>query len=226
MRFVSFEIAGQPSYGLWTDEKHWMQVPETFQAQYPDLKSVIAADKLDELERVTRQSNRVVTSSEARLLPVIANPSKIFCVGLNYKTHVAEMKRADSEHPAIFTRFADSLSAHGAPLPKPAATKRFDFEGELAVIIGRPCRNSSVQDALKHVAGYTIANDLSARDAMKRGFRCVRIIHGKGLGSLNKKPVLKNKVRNWLVQKEEVIAFCQARAADGGSGALMVLLKG
>ena len=64
------------------------------------------------------------------------------------------------------------------------------------------------------------------RSAGKRGLRCVRIIHGKGLGSLNKKPVLKNKVRNWLVQKEEVIAFCQARAADGGSGALMVLLKG
>jgi DNA-nicking Smr family endonuclease len=64
------------------------------------------------------------------------------------------------------------------------------------------------------------------RDAMKRGFRCVRIIHGKGLGSLDKKPVLKSKVRNWLVQKDEVLAFCQARAADGGSGALMVLLKG
>jgi DNA-nicking Smr family endonuclease len=64
------------------------------------------------------------------------------------------------------------------------------------------------------------------RDSMKRGMRCVRIIHGKGLGSLWKKPVLKNKVRNWLVQKDEVLAFCQARAADGGSGALMVLLKG
>ncbi len=64
------------------------------------------------------------------------------------------------------------------------------------------------------------------RSAGKRGFRCVRIIHGKGLGSLNKKPVLKSKVRNWRVQKEEVIAFCQARAADGGSGALMVLLQG
>ncbi len=64
------------------------------------------------------------------------------------------------------------------------------------------------------------------REATKRGQRCVRIIHGKGLGSLNKQPVLKSKVRNWLVQKEEVIAFCQARAADGGSGALMVLLKG
>jgi DNA-nicking Smr family endonuclease len=66
---------------------------------------------------------------------------------------------------------------------------------------------------------------LFLRNAFKRGQRCVRIIHGKGLGSVNKEPVLKNKVRNWLVQKEEVIAFCQARAADGGSGALVVLLK-
>lgn len=63
------------------------------------------------------------------------------------------------------------------------------------------------------------------RSAIKRGMRCVRIIHGKGLGSVNKEPVLKNKVRSWLVQKEEVIAFCQAKAADGGSGALVVLLK-
>ena len=63
------------------------------------------------------------------------------------------------------------------------------------------------------------------RNAVKRGMRCVRIVHGKGLGSINKEPVLKNKVRNWLVQKEEVIAFCQARAAEGGSGALVVLLK-
>lgn len=64
------------------------------------------------------------------------------------------------------------------------------------------------------------------RHSVKHGFRCVRIIHGKGLGSMNKKPVLKSKVRNWLVQKEEVMAFVQARAADGGSGALMVLLRG
>lgn len=67
---------------------------------------------------------------------------------------------------------------------------------------------------------------LFLREAVKRGYRCVRIIHGKGLGSVNKTPILKSKVRNWLAQKNEVIAFCQARAADGGSGALMVLLKG
>jgi DNA-nicking Smr family endonuclease len=63
------------------------------------------------------------------------------------------------------------------------------------------------------------------RNAVKRGVRCVRIIHGKGLGSVNREPVLKSKVRSWLVQKEEVIAFCQARAAEGGAGALVVLLK-
>lgn len=63
------------------------------------------------------------------------------------------------------------------------------------------------------------------RSVTRRGQRCVRIIHGKGLGSINKEPVLKNKVRNWLVQKEEVLAFCQAKASDGGSGALVVLLK-
>jgi DNA-nicking Smr family endonuclease len=63
------------------------------------------------------------------------------------------------------------------------------------------------------------------REVRRRGLRCVRIIHGKGLGSVNREPVLKNKVRNWLIQKDEVLAFCQATPAEGGSGALLVLLK-
>ncbi|HWU65443.1 MAG TPA: Smr/MutS family protein [Methylophilus sp.] len=62
-------------------------------------------------------------------------------------------------------------------------------------------------------------------DCKKRGLRCVRIVHGKGLGSRNKEPVLKHKLRNWLMQKDEVIAYAQARANDGGSGAVIVLLK-
>ena len=115
MSFVSFEIAGQQTYGLWKDESNWIQVPHAFEAEYPDLKSVIAANKLDECEALILQSGKGVTASQAHLLPVIPNPSKIFCIGLNYKTHVAETKRADSEYPAIFTRFADSLTAHNAP---------------------------------------------------------------------------------------------------------------
>jgi DNA-nicking Smr family endonuclease len=63
------------------------------------------------------------------------------------------------------------------------------------------------------------------RDAQKHGIRCVRVVHGKGLSSPGKTPVLKGKVRNWLVQKKEVLAFVQARPIDGGAGALVVLLK-
>ncbi len=63
------------------------------------------------------------------------------------------------------------------------------------------------------------------RDVARRGLRCVRVVHGKGLGSKDKTPVLKSKVRGWLIQKAEVIAFCQARAAEGGAGALVVLLR-
>jgi 2-keto-4-pentenoate hydratase/2-oxohepta-3-ene-1,7-dioic acid hydratase in catechol pathway len=164
MSFVSFEAAGEASYGLWKDENHWTQVPAAFQARYPDLKSVIAAGQLAELESVTRQSGKEVLASLARLLPVIPNPGKIFCVGLNYKSHVAETKRADSQYPAIFTRFADSLSAHNAPLPHPKETTRFDFEAELAVIIGQGGRHITQAQAMSHIAGYACFNDATARD--------------------------------------------------------------
>jgi 2-keto-4-pentenoate hydratase/2-oxohepta-3-ene-1,7-dioic acid hydratase in catechol pathway len=164
MSFVSFELAGQATYGIWEDEHTWLHVPDGFKTHYPDLKSVIAAGKLDELDAVTRQQGRQVQAAQARLLPVIPNPAKILCVGLNYKSHVAETKRSDSEHPSIFTRFADSLTAHNAPLPRPKETQRFDFEGELAVIIGKGGRNIPQAQAFEHIAGYACFNDGSARD--------------------------------------------------------------
>lgn len=164
MSFVSFELAGKTTFGIWENEQTYLQVPSDYQAQYADLKSVIAADKLAELEAVTRQSAIKVDAHAARLLPVIPNPSKILCVGLNYKSHVAETKRSDSEYPSIFTRFADSLSAHNAPLPRPATTTRFDFEGELAIIIGKGGRNIKQADAFDHIAGYACFNDGTARD--------------------------------------------------------------
>lgn len=164
MRFVSFEHQGQATYGLWNDEASWWAAPAAFQAQYPDLKSVIAAGQLNALEQAACTAGQLRQAADCRLLPVIPNPGKVFCVGLNYKTHVAEMKRADSEYPAIFTRFADSLSAHGAPLPKPSTTQRFDFEGELAVVIGKGGRRIAQADAFDHIAGYACFNDGTARD--------------------------------------------------------------
>ena len=164
MSFVSFETNNKVTYGVWIDEDNWIQAPESFQLDYPDLRSVIAADKLEQLEGLTRSSGQAVKSSQGKLLPVIPNPGKVFCVGLNYKSHVAETKRSDSEYPAIFTRFADSLTAHNAPLVRPNETSRFDFEGELAVIVGKHGRNIKQSDAFNHIAGYACFNDGSARD--------------------------------------------------------------
>jgi 2-keto-4-pentenoate hydratase/2-oxohepta-3-ene-1,7-dioic acid hydratase in catechol pathway len=98
------------------------------------------------------------------LLPVIPDPAKILCIGLNYASHVAEMGNKPPTYPTVFTRWPDTLAAHGAPLVKPRATERFDYEGELAVIIGRGGRAIERARAMDHVAGYAVFNDASVRD--------------------------------------------------------------
>jgi 2-keto-4-pentenoate hydratase/2-oxohepta-3-ene-1,7-dioic acid hydratase in catechol pathway len=102
--------------------------------------------------------------SDVRLLPVVPNPGKILCIGLNYATHVAETGREQKDYPAVFTRWADTLVADGEPLVKPRETARFDYEGELAVIIGKGGRRIAREDAMNHVAGYAVFNDASVRD--------------------------------------------------------------
>ena len=99
-----------------------------------------------------------------RLLPVVPNPGKILCIGLNYATHVAETGRERKEFPAVFTRWADTLIAAGEPLVRPRESARFDYEGELAVVIGKGGRRIRRADAQAHVAGYAVFNDASVRD--------------------------------------------------------------
>ena len=102
--------------------------------------------------------------SEVALLPPIPNPGKILCVGLNYETHRKETGRAEAAHPSIFTRFADTLIAHGQGLVRPRVSADFDYEGELAVIIGKGGRRISAAAAHSHIAGYSCFNDASVRD--------------------------------------------------------------
>ncbi|MBC2668825.1 fumarylacetoacetate hydrolase family protein [Novosphingobium piscinae] len=102
--------------------------------------------------------------SAVRLLPVVPDPGKILCIGLNYATHVAETGRDQKDHPAVFTRWADTLVADGAPLVRPRESVRFDYEGELAVVIGKGGRRIARADAMAHVAGYAVFNDGSVRD--------------------------------------------------------------
>jgi 2-keto-4-pentenoate hydratase/2-oxohepta-3-ene-1,7-dioic acid hydratase in catechol pathway len=97
-------------------------------------------------------------------MPVIPNPEKIMCVGLNYLEHKKETGRPDVDNPTIFTRFADSQVAHLQPLIKPDNSDRFDYEAEMAIIIGKGGRFISEEDALNHIAGYSCYNDGSVRN--------------------------------------------------------------
>lgn len=99
-----------------------------------------------------------------RLLPVIPDPDKIFCVGINYASHVKETGREMPARPMIFTRFAQSQAGAGEDLVCPHVSEQFDFEGELAIIIGRRSRYVPVEKAMERIAGYSCYNDGSVRD--------------------------------------------------------------
>lgn len=99
--------------------------------------------------------------------PVIPNPDKIICVGLNYHAHVEETGRTETTNPVLFARYAGSQIGHNAALIKPLESDEFDYEGELAVIIGKEGRRISEADALSYIAGYSCYNDGSVRDWQK-----------------------------------------------------------
>jgi 2-keto-4-pentenoate hydratase/2-oxohepta-3-ene-1,7-dioic acid hydratase in catechol pathway len=98
------------------------------------------------------------------LWPVITHADKILAIGLNYRTHVEEGGRKIPEHPMIFVRWNDSQVGHDQPLVRPKVSHIFDFEGEMAVIIGKKARHVSEADSLDYIAGYSCFNDGSVRD--------------------------------------------------------------
>jgi 2-keto-4-pentenoate hydratase/2-oxohepta-3-ene-1,7-dioic acid hydratase in catechol pathway len=102
--------------------------------------------------------------SEVELLPPVPDTPRIFCVGLNYAAHREETGRKPSEYPAIFVRFAQSVAGHDAALAAPPESETYDYEGELAVVIGRPGRRIAEGDALAHVAGYACFMDGTIRE--------------------------------------------------------------
>ena len=102
--------------------------------------------------------------ADLTLLPVIPNPNKIVCVGLNYGEHVRETGREITEKPALFLRLSESQVAHGQDIIRPPESFKLDYEGEIAVIIGQGGRRISEADAWSHIAGYSCYNDGSVRD--------------------------------------------------------------
>jgi 2-keto-4-pentenoate hydratase/2-oxohepta-3-ene-1,7-dioic acid hydratase in catechol pathway len=104
-----------------------------------------------------------IDQAGARYAPPVLRPGKIICVGLNYADHIAE-SRAKPGATVLFAKFSSCLIAHGEPIIRPVITSELDYEGELAVVIGRRATDVAVGDALGYVGGYTIINDVSARD--------------------------------------------------------------
>lgn len=105
-----------------------------------------------------------VSISNVDLLPPVSNPEKVICVGLNYVDHSKESGFETPDYPTLFGRFNSSLIGHGAPILRPEESIQLDYEGELAAIIGKKAYRVSEDEALDHVAGYSVFNDGSIRD--------------------------------------------------------------
>jgi 2-keto-4-pentenoate hydratase/2-oxohepta-3-ene-1,7-dioic acid hydratase in catechol pathway len=163
MKLISFLHHNVASYGIVQGDAVLDLLP-ILGTQAADLKSFIAQDLFKTAAAAAKTHPFNLKLSEVSLLPVIPNPGKILCVGLNYAEHVRETGRELTEKPAIFTRFADSQVGHGHDLIRPTESVRFDYEGEIAIVIGKGGRRISEADSWNHIAGYSCYNEGSIRD--------------------------------------------------------------
>ncbi|MFL9890025.1 MULTISPECIES: fumarylacetoacetate hydrolase family protein [Paraburkholderia] len=163
MKLVSFSTHEGPSFGIVRDQSV-IDLGKRLNGRFADLKALIAADAFDEARRLATSGASDYPLSEVTLLPVIPNPGQIFCVGLNYAEHVKETNRETTENPVIFMRVPASQVGAGQPMLRPPESTQFDYEGEIAVIVGKGGRRIAEQNAWEHIAGYACYNDGSIRD--------------------------------------------------------------
>ena len=163
MKLVSYTADGKQAYGIARDDGI-VDLTARIGDTYPDLKSLIAGDGFKDAQAAADGENADHSLDAITYRPVITNPDKIICVGLNYKAHREETGRAPTDNPALFLRFADTQAGHNQPMIKPVNSDKFDYEGELAVIIGKGGRHVKAADYASVIAGYSIYNDGSVRD--------------------------------------------------------------
>jgi acylpyruvate hydrolase len=170
MRLVNFRLNGRPGIAL--HRKDGALVGRfADESSYPgSIAELIARGGSEALVQAARHLEAGAELDAARIeyLPPISAPARILCLGLNYKDHAAEANMQLPEYPSVFVRFASTLIGHDAPLIRPRVSTHFDYEGELAVVIGRAGRHISSANALAHVCGYSVFNDASVRDYQMR----------------------------------------------------------
>jgi 2-keto-4-pentenoate hydratase/2-oxohepta-3-ene-1,7-dioic acid hydratase in catechol pathway len=165
MRLVSVDAGGHPRAALLRDGRVfdiWGGALADFPAADRTLEAILEAGLLGELKPVDGDDG--VPLDEVRLLPPVTRPQKIICIGLNYRAHAEEQGAEPPATPTFFAKFRNALAAPGATVPLPRWSERVDYEAEVAFVIGDRCKDVNEADAIDHVAGYTLLNDLSARD--------------------------------------------------------------
>ena len=163
MKLISFKHKGKNTFGAVAGDKV-IDLQPAFAGRAVDLKSLIAASLVAEASAFAKTAQATIALADVEFLPVIPNPGKIVCVGLNYGEHVRETGREITESPALFLRLTESQVAHGQDIIRPPESHRLDYEGEIAIIIGKGGRRISEADSWSHIAGYSCYNDGSIRD--------------------------------------------------------------
>lgn len=163
MKLASFVAAGRASYGA-VRADGIVDLGLRLGSRYPDLRSLLAAEHGLAEARECAALRPDLRQDDVRFLPVIPNPGKIWCIGVNYADHLEETKIGRAAHPTVFMRYAQSQVGHGEDMLLPPEATQFDFEGEVALVIGRGGRRIPPERAWEHVAGYACYNDGSLRD--------------------------------------------------------------
>ena len=154
VKLVTYRHGGEERAGRLRDE--------TVVDLGPSLRELLPAADL--VARVEEVAGDEVPLADVRLQPPVPDPEKIICIGLNYRPHAEEAGIEPPASPTFFGKYRNALAPPGAEIPLPESSSKVDFEAEVAIVIGRPSTNVSAGDAIGHIAGYTLLNDLSARD--------------------------------------------------------------
>ena len=162
MKLVSYLVSGRASFGL-LNHNGIVDLKEKLGNKYADLKSLLADYEGLTVAKTYLDAPSDIDEQDITYLPVIPNPNKILCVGMNYAEKRAEFNETSSA-PTLFVRFPDSQTGHKTNIIKPAITDELDYEGELAIIIGKEGFRIKPEEALSHVAGYSCYMDGSIRD--------------------------------------------------------------
>jgi 2-keto-4-pentenoate hydratase/2-oxohepta-3-ene-1,7-dioic acid hydratase in catechol pathway len=160
MKVLSFKHASKSTWGMVAGD----QVVELASAEWPTLRAALEAGALEKAAAAAKGRAPLARLDQIEYLPVVPDPGKIICVGLNYENHRVETQREKTDFPTLFIRVAESQVGHGQPIVLPPESNQLDYEGEIAIVIGKGGRRISKEKAWEHIAGYSPYNDGSIRD--------------------------------------------------------------